>query len=254
MTQKSGEAFVARAQVLASINQLSSHVPNCVLDFLGKEIRAHMAKEAEKAKQPKRHNREMIEAVSTDDDMSEVSELSGADVGDFGDDDESDVGFFVETGDMTDEDKNGEAAKGKEHPDKTTPSLMRRKSEEALDEMFKKSQGTASMDRSSSDEALGGIFNGSNEYGFSKTSDEFRLSTVSNHSGSMSSESMSKGGRRKSRSRSMGSAGSIVWGFNIEGKLPSVSRFECALLFVDISGTQLISRRCTSLFLQWMPS
>lgn len=249
MTQKSGEAFVARAQILASINQLSSHVPNCVLDFLGKEIRALMAAKKKKEEMEEEQEEEpgkkhtMIDVISNADDMSDVSALSDVDI-DITDHEEggSTVGFFVDTsavkfdgGDMVD-------VNDSKNRDEAVPrGLMRKKSEEALDRMFKEAREDVSLNKSITDLSQGieNMFSKGNEYGLTKQR------SVASFGGSMESSiasSVSDGPFNKFKSRSRaGSMASMSWGADTKGKLPSVSRFECALLFVDISGFTKLS-------------
>ena len=119
--------------------------------------------------------------------------------------------------------------------------LMRKKSEEALDRMFKQAREDGSLNRSLADlsEDIGNIFNSSNDYGLIKNKKPGSITSFGGSIESSDGSSESQKGVNKVRPRSRaGSATSLClsWGTNTEGKLPSVSRFECALLFVDISG------------------
>lgn len=79
ITSNAGEVAAERANVLASINWLASHVPNAVLDKLGKEIRESLETTDEEKNKTDESNDKLgnvVEQVSGNDDMSEVSELS----------------------------------------------------------------------------------------------------------------------------------------------------------------------------------
>ena len=236
MTQKSGEAFVARAQILASINQLSSHVPNCVLDFLGKEVKANISrKKAKKDKPAKPPKKGMVDMVSEDDAMSEVSALSEIDIS------EKDAGsngkFLIDTSAMDHGDDGNTAVSSK--MEKAPPrDLMRQKSSEALDKMFKEDCSNANMSADLViDDDIEHIFNASNEYGL--TTGRANRSTMS---ASIASSGTSNSGNRNHKSRSRAtSVATMSWGSNLEGRLPSVLKFECSLLFIDISGFTKLS-------------
>jgi len=232
MTQKSGVKFVERAQILASINQLSSHVPNCVLEFLGKEVKAGLErkrqskeKPAEEQRKTKKGQKKMLDVVSTDDGMSAVSEMSSIDISEKEEDHNGK--FLIDTTEV-DLDGDSECSDGSRQS-KTPPplALMRRKSIDGVHRIFEKAKTDGSVANLSEDIKIDKIFNSSNEYGLT-------LSKATSHSGSVASSNGSIGSRklkRKSTSR----------GANVEGKLPSFSKFECALLFIDISGFTKLS-------------
>ena len=234
MTQKSGEAFVARAQILASINQLSSHVPNCVLDFLGKEVKANIArKKAKKDKPEKLPKKGMVDMVSEDDAMSEVSALSEIDISEK--DAGSDGKFLIDTSAMNLGDEGNTEVSSK--MEKALPrDLMRQNSSEALDKMFQQDCSNANMSANLViDDDIEHIFNATNEYGLT-------TSRASRSMSSVSSSDTSNSGNRKHKSRSRAtSVATMSWGSNLEGRLPSVSKFECSLLFIDISGFTKLS-------------
>lgn len=81
ITSNAGEIAAERAQTLASINWLASHVPNAVLDKLGHEIRAAVDQsengdEEDSRSEGSTFGVDRVTDIISDDDMSEVSELS----------------------------------------------------------------------------------------------------------------------------------------------------------------------------------
>lgn len=209
---------------------------NCVLDFLGKEVKAILARKKEKkdkpAKAPK--SRKMIDMVSQDDDQSEVSALSEIDISVMKED--SSIAYLIDTSAMKlgEEEKTESSSKHEIAPPR---SLMRRKSEEALDQMFKEAREENSNEGLSGDIDIDHIFNASNEYGLTSSRASRSMSGSNSYSGSSHSRNL----KRKSKSRSTSVASMVSWGTNLEGKLPSVTRFECSLLFIDISGFTKLS-------------
>jgi hypothetical protein len=70
-----GKIEAERAQTLASINWLSGHVPNAVLEHLGHETRK-ILQDGENGSNSDGSNGGLVSAVKQEDDMSQVSELS----------------------------------------------------------------------------------------------------------------------------------------------------------------------------------
>ena len=71
-----GKIEAERAQTLASINWLSGHVPNAVLEHLGHETRNTLKDEGGGSQSDGSNGGGLLSAVKQDDDMSQVSELS----------------------------------------------------------------------------------------------------------------------------------------------------------------------------------
>ena len=77
LSSNAGELAAERAQTLASINWLASHLPNAVLDQLGHETRQMVGKETnERVDDEKISEDSLVASVVESDAMSEVSELS----------------------------------------------------------------------------------------------------------------------------------------------------------------------------------
>jgi hypothetical protein len=81
LSSNAGEMAVERAQTLASINWLASHVPNAVLDQLGHETRAMVAAEGVEEEEPsddesRRSRMKRRGSIVESDAMSDVSDLS----------------------------------------------------------------------------------------------------------------------------------------------------------------------------------
>jgi class 3 adenylate cyclase len=83
ITSNVGEKAAERAQTLASINWLASHVPNAVLDKLGHEIRETLNQKDDDAASKSKNAEESgaigvdkVTSIISDDEMSEVSDLS----------------------------------------------------------------------------------------------------------------------------------------------------------------------------------
>jgi hypothetical protein len=84
ITSNAGEVAAERAQTLASINWLASHVPNAVLDKLGREVRDNLGQHDEDEDDSQNDDKSTIGVnkvtdIISDDTMSEVSELSNHD-------------------------------------------------------------------------------------------------------------------------------------------------------------------------------
>ena len=75
-----GEVAAERAQTLASINWLASHVPNAVLDHLGHETRALIEEQNGGASVSDESKGSRVASVVTSDAMSDVSDLSHLDL------------------------------------------------------------------------------------------------------------------------------------------------------------------------------
>jgi len=80
LSSNAGEIAAERAQTLASINWLASHVPNAVLDHLGHEIGRRIADEnvikEEEDEEEETSQDSMVASVVESDAMSDVSDLS----------------------------------------------------------------------------------------------------------------------------------------------------------------------------------
>lgn len=96
-----GQERAERAQILASINWLSSHVPNAVLDHLGHEIRQMLEEEKGGVKDDGSTNKdELATSVVNSDDMTDVSDLSVAYLNEMGYEHEADADL-AEVANMT---------------------------------------------------------------------------------------------------------------------------------------------------------
>ncbi|GKY98856.1 hypothetical protein MPSEU_000841600 [Mayamaea pseudoterrestris] len=199
VTQKTGEKFLQRAHILASINWLATNVPSCVLDHLGQEIREGLkAKEQQKNAAPKfmpMQRRGSVVAsfdLQFEDDESEASELSDVMVGYNDDDDELSLAYPSHENSM-----------------RRTESLGTFESKALNMKGGLKRNVSFSMD---------------GDYSPSRSSSKAFTGPVSMFTSSVTN------------SHTNGATEGTV----TNRILPSVSHFECALLFVDISGfTQL---------------
>ena len=96
-----GQERVERAQTLASINWLSSHVPNAVLDHLGDEIRQMLEEEKGGVKDDGSTNKDKLAtSVGNSDAMTDVSDLSEAYLNEMEYEDE-DIADLAEVANMT---------------------------------------------------------------------------------------------------------------------------------------------------------
>jgi hypothetical protein len=84
ITSTAGEVAAERAQTLASINWLASHIPNAVLDKLGREVRDNNGRHDEDEVDSLDDDKssvgvDKVTDIVSDDNMSDVSELSNHD-------------------------------------------------------------------------------------------------------------------------------------------------------------------------------
>jgi class 3 adenylate cyclase len=199
VTQKTGEKFLQRAHILASINWLATNVPSCVLDHLGQEIREGIKAKAENKERfsgfEKKPGASMQRRGSVmpsfdlhfeDDEASEASDLSDI-VMNYkhdGDDDDDEISLAYAT--VRKDSANFEPKTDLKH----SVSFD-------MDENYSPRRA---LNRTFSSQSGPGLMQTNGNATFTKSSD--------------------------------GTAPTRI--------LPSVSHFECALLFVDISGfTQL---------------
>lgn len=196
VTQKTGEKFLQRAHILASINWLATNVPSCVLDHLGQEIREGMkANECplqENAAAPMQRRGSVVSGfdLQFEDDGSAASDLSDAVmVYDDDADDDISLAYPVDKPSMN----HNESCLSLELK-VPTKGVMKRSVSFGLSEDYSPSRGSSKAFSGPMSLFTSSITNASKETDLSMTT---RV-------------------------------------------LPSVSHFECALLFVDISGfTQL---------------
>jgi hypothetical protein len=196
---KQGEKFLQRAQILTSINYLSSNVPSCVLEDLGQEIRESIKRDEERKSRSNRTNN-MMSMVNIGDVLDEdsASDLSDAHMAHETDEELSDeeADFF---------------------PDPRTPESTRKKFSMA---------GISPMRRMSRESST--------------------LSASTHSANSFLSPTLRRGSRRNSeRTYSFHSTASSASNSEEskfkDASLPIVTYFECALLFVDVSGFTRLS-------------
>jgi hypothetical protein len=195
---KQGEKFLQRAQILTSINYLSSNVPSCVLEDLGQEIRESIKRDKERKSRSNRTNNMMsMVNIGAELDDSSASDLSDA--------------HMVEE---TDEELSDE--EDDFFPDPRTPETQRKKFSMA---------GLSPMRRMSRKST--------------------NLSTSAHSAGSFLSPTLRRGSKRNAErtySFHSTSSASVSEDSNFkETSLPIVTYFECALLFVDVSGFTRLS-------------
>jgi len=227
VAKKDGEKFLQRAHILASINWLSSNVPSCVLDHLGKEIRGSLKKKEKKEEEkPSSAYDLMSRSFHVDDDLSsDGSELSDAYM--YASD--SDYSFGEDTV-MTES----------EMIERVTNSTAQRVPPQRSKSSSSGEKSLASLAK------LPNMRNGASRPGVRRTKSHEEkpnaapsLSLVAHaRRGSMlggaptaQARRSTLGGASIATSNSSQSAGMAD-----RGPVPHVEHFECALLFVDISG------------------
>jgi hypothetical protein len=210
---KDGEKFLQRAQILASINYLASNVPRCVLEDLGQEIRDQLNSQEEKKKRKQKTKSVMNSLLRISvDDASVASDISHHEEHNTFAGDKSFADSIETASDEEEEDDF--------FPETSTPETLRRKYTLENFMPLKTPMGIR----------------------------ESRLSLNSTHSsGSIFAPKLRKNSseERKGASRtysfssmSSSSESSDDWG---DSTLPILTYFECALLFVDISGFTKLS-------------
>ena len=206
---KDGKKFLQRAQILTSINYLASNVPKCVLEDLGREIRDQLKAQEEEKKRKINSRSVMTSLVSIPDDGSEYSEVSGLAL-DANSLDGSSDSDMVEDGDFFPEDK--------------LPETQPRKSL-TLDNFMSKNGRHGIRDKRALGLGLGMSSHSSGHVFEPKLREE-------------KCPDRRKATRTYSFASSSSTSETTEWD---EPNLPIVTYFECALLFVDISGFTKLS-------------
>jgi len=224
VAKKDGEKFLQRAHILASINWLATNIPACVLDHLGKEIRGTLNRSAiapaaaalvEDAKmQPEFISSSEISVVMSDDD-SDGSDLSEADLSD-----------SEEDSDIDDEDFDS----GMELVAALKASTMETRAPQRTSlEKNDRTGGGGVRSLFAAGRTREPPTRHEMEQGFRKT--QRRKSII--HDGLSAEDALRKLSRVSVDYNEAEANGSNE---NAPGVLPSVSHFQCALLFIDISG------------------
>jgi hypothetical protein len=209
---KDGEKFLQRAQILTSINYLASNVPRCILEDLGQEIKDQLQKQEERKKRKQKSKNVMnsLVRVRMDDDDSVASDLSHVE-------DHAEKSFA----DSVETDSDMEEEEDDFFPDATTPETIRRKY------------------------TLENFIPMKNPMGIR----ESRLSMSTHSSGHMLAPRLREETcpERRGASRTYSFASASLSSTSSESEwsesdtLPIMTYFECALLFVDISGFTKLS-------------
>ena len=207
VAKKTGEKFLQRAHILASINWLATNVPACVLDHLGQEIRRNL----ENAQQADPVTPEDVHLM--DDSSSDASDLSDMDLSESGEFD-FDVDFMgFSTPRATPRFRPGSNAdplsSSAHNPTRALPKRA--------------------VSRSTSESRLA-------------VNNQYQRRGVARTTSALSHESnRTQSAKNATRRMSMCSTFSFREEKKEEGNLPAVSYFQCALLFVDISGFTKLS-------------
>ena len=219
LSSNAGELAAERAQTLASINWLASHLPNAVLDQLGHETRKMVGKEATDGVDDEQMSQgSFVASMVESDAMSEVSELSQEQLN------LDEFGFEVAN---TTQSNGSERAKDKTADQieedlpggipfllspRRSPSKKKKKSIKAL-----------------SIQAVGAFDFGTTESCIDEIADNNSISI--SHSSDVNVDEEQIHGSKQKENQTRGK------------RLPFSSDYRCALLFVDISGFTRLSTK-----------
>jgi class 3 adenylate cyclase len=236
VAKKDGEGFLIRAHILASINMLATNVPSCVLEHLGNEIKQSLDFKADFSK-PKVDKLVTSSIHLVDFDYSDASDISEGEMND-------DMSFAVDEGPC------------EIIPVKSAPVGPLVKKESVTRKVAKMSRHgsmssnttgpTMPLSRRSS-LASGATMNTMNSRHGSVNSGRTGNLSAGGTKSTTRSPSMYTPTRGAGIGRSMSGMSGISFDSSAYadpdavGTIPSVSYFECALLFVDISGFTKLS-------------
>ena len=215
---KDGEKFLRRAQILASINYLASNVPRCVLEDLGQEIREQLKKQEEEKTRRERPKTTMAGLLKIElDDASVASDISHLD-------DHHTFGGDKSFADSLETDSDEDEEDDFFPSDVRTPETARRKSVMENFVPLKNAKSIRESRLSLSTHSSGHMF-----------APKLRQETCPERRGASRTYSFAS-----VASMSLSSA-STESDISVSDTLPILTYFECALLFVDISGFTKLS-------------
>jgi class 3 adenylate cyclase len=243
VAKKDGEGFLIRAHILASINMLATQVPSCVLEHLGNEIKQSLDFKADFSK-PKPSDSLVTSSIHlVDFDYSDASDISEVEMGD-------DCSFAVDD-DPCEYQGNMPVTRTASIQHVNSAASAATVETPPMRPLVKKSSITRKLASSRHGSTASNVTIPTMP--LSRRSS--LASGVTMHSRHGSVNSRNSGAKTRTNTPSMQSTrrsvGQTVSGISFDssayadpaavGTIPSISYFECALLFVDISGFTKLS-------------